>query len=318
MKIEPDLDFFLENSPLPLNTCPGWPKPAMHFFDRQQAIAILAARKINRPLLVRGEPGCGKTQLARAAAQVLRMPMVCLAVNERTEAEDVKWHYDALRRLSDANCRQGGVCEEEAYLSAGPLWWALNHTSAQQYQGHHCSQPYLGNNKDDQRDFANGVLLLIDEIDKADRSVPNSLLEAMGNFSFSVPYINRQVQCADGQEPLIIITSNGEQELPAAFIRRCLVLDLKLDTKDEHAFVDALTQRGLALDIGFDQATIEAVASLLWEKRKAAEQANARILPGQAEFFDHLEAIRAMRGFAKKVRLEDAMEELASLTYEKN
>jgi hypothetical protein len=74
----------------------------------------------------------------------------------------------------------------------------------------------------------------------------------------------------------------------------------------------------LALDIGFDQATIEAVASLLWEKRKAAEQANARILPGQAEFFDHLEAIRAMRGFAKKVRLEDAMEELASLTYEKN
>lgn len=151
---------------------------------------------INRPLLVRGEPGCGKTQLARAAAQVLGMPLATLVVNERTETEDLFWRYDALRRLSDANT-QKGVEDESKYLSAGPLWWALNHGSAEACEGQLSGKPDMGDDTQHPRSFDNRVLLLIDEIDKADRAVPNSLLEALGNYSFDVPYIDRRVECTD-------------------------------------------------------------------------------------------------------------------------
>ncbi|MEJ2680288.1 MAG: MoxR family ATPase [Gammaproteobacteria bacterium] len=242
---------FVNAEPLNLASCPGWPKSAVHQFDRQQAIAILAAKAVCRPLLVCGEPGCGKTQLARAAAQFLQMPLACLVVNERTEAEDLFWRYDALRRLSDANSSTG-VKEEVAYLSAGPLWWALNPESAAEYNVYHSAEPYRGEPEGVIRDYKNGVLLLIDEIDKADRSVPNSLLEALGNYSFEVPYIQdsqkKRIECdAEKQPPpLIIITSNNEQTLPPAFLRRCLLLDMKLDDRDEASFVQQLVERGKA------------------------------------------------------------------------
>jgi len=110
------LNIFHLGSPIPLAPCKGWPKSAVHYFERREAIAVLAALEINRPLLVRGEPGCGKTQLARAAAQVLGMPLATLVVNERTETDDLFWRYDALRRLSDANDPNKGVQDEKKLI----------------------------------------------------------------------------------------------------------------------------------------------------------------------------------------------------------
>ena len=311
------LQTFLENPVVELNPCPAWPKRAVHHFDRQQAIAILAARAVKRPLLIRGEPGCGKTQIARAAAQVMRMPLATLVVNERTETEDLFWRYDALRRLSDANDPKAGVKDENVYLSAGPLWWALDHVSAENYRGTHGSEPYMGEGTDHERSFENGVLLLIDEIDKADRSVPNSLLEALGNYSFEAPYIGERITCQDlDRVPLIIITTNEEQELPPAFVRRCLVLDIELKDED---FVDTLSARGRALfPEGFDdEGTYRTIAEQLLEKRKALRNAGETRLPGQAEYLDHLEAVLAMKQYEPDRKEKDLVDELARLTYRK-
>ena len=316
MTEEISLDTILANPKIDLDTCDAWPKPAVHNFDRQQAIALLAALAIKRPLLIRGEPGCGKTQIARAAAQVLKMPLATLVVNERTETEDLFWRYDALRRLSDANDPKKGVQDETEYLSAGPLWWALDHSTAKTYNKHHSSKPDMGEKTKNKRSFDNGVLVLIDEIDKADRSVPNSLLEALGNYSFDVPYIGKRVHCNDQQTPLIVITTNNEQELPPAFIRRCLVLDIVLDDED---FVETLSSRGQALfGSKFDDENVyRRIAKQLLVKRRKLRGEGEQRVPGQAEYLDHLEALLAMKKYDPDQDEETAIAELATLTYNK-
>lgn len=317
------LDSFKIKEAIPLTPCAGWPKPAVHYFDRKQVIAVLAAKEINRPLLVRGEPGCGKTQMARAVAQVLKMPLASLVVNERTETEDLFWHYDALRRLSDANNPNKGVEDEKKYLSAGPFWWALDPENIKDYKGRQSSKPDLGQPKE-KRSFGNGVLLLIDEIDKADRSVPNSLLEALGNYSFPVPYVDGlRVECKQ-QYPLIIITTNNEQDLPPAFERRCLVLDLSLPDKDteedQKEFIEILSKRGKALfaEAEFESEEIfEDIAKQVWDKRQKLKQAGELRRPGQAEYLDHLEAILAIKKYDIDMDEKSASEALSALTYKK-
>ena len=319
MTTEKSLQGFPLQDPVPLPACPGWPRDALHYFDRRQVIALLAARAVDRPLLVRGEPGSGKTQLARATAQVLRMPLAVLVVNERTETEDLFWQYDALRRLSDANDPSTGVADEKTYLSAGPLWWALNPVSAYKHKGRRSAAPYMGV-KDEQRSFDNGVLLLIDEIDKADRAVPNSLLEALGNYSFDVPYLGKRIDCGR-HKPLIIITTNNEQALPPAFERRCLTLDLSLPDKpeDEQRFVALLEQRGKGLfgDRMHNQEIFAEVARQIWNKRQQLKKAGESRRPGLAEYLDHLEAILAIRRYHPRTDEMAASKELAELTYEK-
>ena len=201
------LDLFKIGESIPLTPYTKWQTTTPHTFERDDAIGILAALAIKRPLLVRGEPGCGKTQLARAAAQLLGMPMAILVVNERTETEDLFWQYDALRRLSDANkCNIDDDSDDSKYLTPGPLWWALDHVSAKELSQNKLSQPELAEKTENPRNFENGVLLLIDEIDKADRSVPNSLLEALDDYSFPVPYTGEPVKCEKVENrPLVII-----------------------------------------------------------------------------------------------------------------
>jgi len=311
------LETFQIDQPIPLHPCSGWPKAAVHHFDRKQAIAVLAAKEINRPLLVRGEPGCGKTQMARAVAQILKMPLVTLVVNERTETEDLFWHYDALRRLSDANTSEDGVRAEEEYLSAGPLWWALNHTEAKKYRGRQSWQPDMGGTGD-KRFYKNGVVLLIDEIDKADRSVPNSLLEALGNYSFQVPYLGKRIE-KKGPDPLIIITTNREQELPPAFERRCLVLDMSLPDENKDEFVQLLSERGKALyqDQFQSDEIFTTLAQQVWDKRDQQNKAGSLKKPGQAEYLDHLEAALAIKKYETGITDRETEEILAALTYGK-
>ena len=318
------LDSFPTEEAVDLYPCKGWPKAAIHHFDRKQAVAVLAALAVSRPLLVRGEPGCGKTQLARAVAQLFAMPLACLVVNERTEPEDLLWRYDALLKLSDANAGKSDVKDESRYLSAGPLWWALNHKSAESHIDSRSCSLVTSDESGQERDFQNGVVLLIDEIDKADRSVPNSLLEPLGNLSFEVPYTGERVECPTGKpDPLIIITTNREQELPQAFVRRCLVLDLVLDDDNKDNFIDILSQRGKSLfkdrmPGDYDETIYEKVADLLYEKRMAAKNEGLSFIPGQAEYLDHLEALIGMKQTAPDLGLDEAMDLLAALTFMKN
>jgi len=318
------LDAFPTEEAIDLYPCNGWPKAAIHHFDRKQAVAVLAAQAVSRPLLVRGEPGCGKTQLARAVAQLFAMPLACLVVNERTEPEDLLWRYDALGKLSDANAGDSCVKDERLYLSAGPLWWALNPESAERHIGRRPCRPVTTDESGRERNYQNGVVLLIDEIDKADRCVPNSLLEPLGNLSFEVPYTGERVEGSTGNpDPLIIITTNKEQELPQAFVRRCLVLDLVLDDDNKDDFIDILSKRGQSLfqdrmpgDYG--ETTYEKVADLLYKKRMTAKNEGMSFIPGQAEYLDHLEALIGMRQTAPDLGLDEAMELLGALTFMKS
>lgn len=132
--------------------------------------------------------------------------------------------------------------------------------------------------------------MLIDEIDKADTDLPNGLLETLGNGDFAVPYLGASVrQSQDSPPPLVIITTNEERELPAAFLRRCLVLQLNLPEADD-ALLNFLCQRGAVHFKDSTEVVRRKAGELLLEDRKAAHTQGLPP-PGQAEYLDLLRAV---------------------------
>jgi len=276
--------------PIPLKPQGSWPK-SVHVFDEKSAWAVESALEAGRPLLVRGEPGTGKSQLARAVAEKLGMAFIPEVVDARSESQDLRYRYDAVGRLGEAHTLGNAVREEIdarlaplKYLTPGPLWWAINPRGARE-QNERVHKACMGRIGPEQ-DYSKGCVLLIDEIDKADSDLPNGLLEALGNGGFSVPWLPDAV-CADPAipPPLVIITSNEEKELPAAFVRRCMVLNLPLP-KNEADFVSFMIRRG---QCHFGKRCSEDVyskaARLLWDDRKKADNLGHPV-PGQAEYLD--------------------------------
>lgn len=274
-----------------LETAPGQPKQ-VHLFDPPSINAINAALAARRPLLVLGEPGTGKSQLARAAAKALGRAFVHRVVDARTEAQDLLWQFDAVRRLADAQLAGALKTENpdalharlalENYLTPGPLWWALNWTCAQA-QADKCKLP--APHQPDQGNPAQGCVVLIDEIDKAEPEFPNALLEVLGNGEFTAPGVAEPIK-ATTPAPLILITSNEERTLPAAFLRRCLVLRLSLPTNDED-LRDLLTTRGKAhFPLATQDILDEAATQIIADRNQAPIPK-----PGQAEYLDLLRAV---------------------------
>lgn len=356
---------------------------SIHVFDEESALAVEMALAASRPLLVRGEPGSGKSQLARAAAQVLNRCLIAEFISSASEGQDLLWHYDPVARLSDAQTaaaeaaarafREDEENEEEGdeappepavpvpeigkrkiarykrkksaqqqrrqllkllgatpdsgetdflhparYLSPGPIWWALDCVSAQRQHErcrHSFAQPRTGSDA-----ARRGVVLLLDEIDKADSSLPNALLEVLGNGGFYVPLLNQTVSAPSGSpKPLVIVTTNEERELPPAFVRRCFVLHLRLDDErrlrvwwakqaarnpvfraeqfsPDRALVKWLAERGeVHFENLFTPRVREKAAELLNRDRREAQQAGL-IKPGQAEYLDLLSALHGLSG----------------------
>jgi MoxR-like ATPase len=156
-------------------------------------MAVNAAITLQRPLLVKGEPGTGKTQLAREVARALNRPFYDWAIKSTTKAQHGLYEYDAVSRLRDSQLGDSKVKDIANYIVKGKLWECFESDS----------QP----------------VLLIDEIDKADIEFPNDLLRELDQMEFYV-YETRQTVKARNR-PIIIITSNTEKELPDAFLRRC-------------------------------------------------------------------------------------------------
>lgn len=206
---------------------PGhWPD-AKHYLDAQSAHALIAALSCGRPLLVSGEPGVGKSQLAQAAAQVLGRRFLSYVVQPDSEYQELLWSFDHTRRLADAQIgEKTRVAEVRNYIGPGALWWAFHWKSA---KARAAKAPYYTPQEYDKAPCAetHGAVLLVDEIDKADISLANSLLEALGNGGFAVPPLGHSV-CAQTPAPLLMFTSNNTRQLPAAFVRRCVVLKLEL------------------------------------------------------------------------------------------
>jgi MoxR-like ATPase len=156
-------------------------------------VAVNAAITLERPLLVKGEPGTGKTELARQVSQALGLPMLEWHIKSTTRAQQGLYEYDAVSRLRDSQLGDDRVNDVANYIKKGKLWQAFT---------------------------AEGrVVLLIDEIDKADIEFPNDLLQELDKMEFFVYETGQTVRAE--QRPIVIITSNNEKELPDAFLRRC-------------------------------------------------------------------------------------------------
>ena len=155
---------------------------------------VNVAIALQKPLLVRGEPGTGKTLLAEAIAEDLGMGLITWHIKSTTKAQEGLYTYDTVQRLNDSRFGDGDVGDIEHYIKLGPLGQAF---------------------ASDER-----VVLLIDEIDKADMEFPNDLLHELDRMSFYIPETGRVVEA--NQRPVVLITSNAEKELPDAFLRRCI------------------------------------------------------------------------------------------------
>jgi MoxR-like ATPase len=219
-------------------------------------MAVNAAVTLQRPLLIKGEPGTGKTQLAQEIARSLQRPMYEWHVKSTTKAQQGLYEYDAVSRLRDSQLGEARVHDIRNYIVKGRLWEA----------------------------FASEVqpVLLIDEIDKADIEFPNDLLRELDRMEFYVYETRELVQAR--HRPIIVITSNNEKELPDAFLRRCFFHYIR--------FPDAETMQKI-VDVHFPGLKRELLKDALEAFYRIRDVPGIKKKPSTSELLDWLKLLLA-------------------------
>ena len=219
-------------------------------------VAVNAAVTLRRPLLVKGEPGTGKTVLAHEIARAAGAPLIEWHIKSTTKAHQGLYEYDAVARLRDGQLGDERVHDIRNYIRKGKLWEAF-------------TSPVL-------------PVLLIDEIDKADIEFPNDLLQELDRMSFDV-YETRETVAAK-ERPIVVITSNNEKELPDAFLRRCFFHYIKFpDRETMQAIVDVHFP-------GIQKILVSKAMDLFYEVR---EVPGLKKKPSTSELLDWLKLLLA-------------------------
>ena len=219
-------------------------------------VAVNAAVLLRRPLLVKGEPGTGKTVLAQEIARALGAPLIEWNVKSTTKAQQGLYEYDAVARLRDGQLGDPRVHDIGNYIRKGKLWEAF-------------TSPTL-------------PVLLIDEIDKADIEFPNDLLQELDRMAFHVYETGETV--AAQERPVVVITSNNEKELPDAFLRRCFFHYIKFpDRETMQAIIDVHFP-------GIQKVLVKRAMEIFYELR---EVPGLKKKPSTSELLDWLKLILA-------------------------
>ncbi|MDX1908349.1 MAG: MoxR family ATPase [Bacteroidia bacterium] len=243
---------------------------------RDLQVAVNAAISLEKPLLIKGEPGTGKTLLAQEIARALGMPLIAWHIKSTTTAQQGLYEYDAVARLRDSQLGEAGVQDIARYIRRGKIWEAFVAEAR--------------------------VVLLIDEIDKADIEFPNDLLLELDRMEFFVYELGQTVQAR--QRPVIIITSNNEKELPDAFLRRCLFHYIR--------FPDAATMKRI-VDVhhpGLDQRLLDEALRIFYELR---DLRGLRKRPSTSELVDWIKLLILERISLKELEELNVRQQLPPL-----
>jgi MoxR-like ATPase len=219
-------------------------------------LAVNAARALQKPLLIKGEPGTGKTLLAEQVAKSLGMKLLTWHIKSTTKAQQGLYEYDAVSRLRDSQLGEDKVYNIANYIKPGKLWEAF--TSEER------------------------CVLLIDEIDKADIEFPNDLLHELDRMAFYVYETGETISAK--QRPIVIITSNNEKELPDAFLRRCFFHYIE--------FPDEATMRQI-IDVHFPKVRENLVSQALQIFFKLRDVPGLKKPPSTSELIDWLSLLMA-------------------------
>ena len=237
------------------------PEKSPYLYDPDIILAVNVAMAANRPLLVAGPPGSGKSSLAGNIAAQKGWAYGQKVITSRTEARDLLWRFDAIERLHDARALgENAELDPAKYIKKEVLWRAFEGA-----EGHR------------------RTVVLLDEIDKADPDLPNGLLETLGLGTFYVDELRRTIKINEDARPFIVITTNNERELSRPFVRRCVTL--VLPPPSEQRLLGIAETWNLAS--GDDRVVAEALAK---EVAVLAADARARAdaMPSAAEFLDAL------------------------------
>ncbi|HRJ59707.1 MAG TPA: MoxR family ATPase [Azospirillaceae bacterium] len=232
-------------------------------------VAVNAAVTLERPLLIKGEPGTGKTVLAHAIATALNKPLIAWHVKSTTKAQQGLYEYDAVSRLRDSQLGDAKVQDVGNYIVKGKLWEAF--------------------------DAPEPPVLLIDEIDKADIEFPNDLLLELDRMEFHVYETRQTVKAA--RRPIVVITSNNEKELPDAFLRRCFFHYIRFPDRETMARIIDAHYPGLKGEL------VNAALTLFYDLR---EVPGLKKKPSTSELLDWLKLLMVEDIDPATLRAKDA------------